>query len=155
MKLENFSLSIDVFSISVCLAFMEFGVYSVYNIEYLTRLAQYKVHEVSIAINIIQIIEDELSRHPGKVVEKLHLQIGTLSGVVPDSLLFALDASRQSGPLKNAEISIDHQKAVAHCKECGDKFETEDYFGVCPQCGNERYDLISGRDLIIKSITLV
>ena len=113
------------------------------------------MHEVSIAINIIQIIEDELSLHPGKVVEKMHLQIGTLSGVVAESLLFALEASRQNSPLKNAEISIDHQKAMAHCKECGNKFETEDYFGVCPRCSNDRYDIITGRELIIKSITLV
>jgi len=113
------------------------------------------MHEVSIAMNILQIIEEELSRHPGKVVAKVNLQIGVLSGVVPDSLLFALEASKQSGFLKNAEISIDHQEAVASCPECGNKFKTEDYFGVCPQCGNSHYDIISGRELLIKSITLV
>jgi hydrogenase nickel incorporation protein HypA/HybF len=113
------------------------------------------MHEVSIAMSILQIIEEELSRNPGKAVLKLHLQIGVLSGVVPDSLLFALEVSRQNGLLKNAEISIDHQEAVASCPECGNKFKTEDYFGVCPQCGNSRYDIISGRELLIKSITLV
>jgi hydrogenase nickel incorporation protein HypA/HybF len=113
------------------------------------------MHEVSIAMNILQIIEEELSKNPGKTVVQLHLQIGVLSGVVPDSLLFALEASRQNSLLKNAKISIDHREAVASCPECGSKFKTEDYFGVCPQCGNSRYEIISGRELIIKSITLL
>jgi len=113
------------------------------------------MHEVSIAMNILQIIEEELSRNPGKNVVQVHLQIGVLSGVVPDSLLFALEASKQNGILKNAEISIEHLGAIALCPDCGNQFETEDYFGVCSQCGNSRYDIISGRELIVKSITLV
>ena len=113
------------------------------------------MHEVSIAMNILQIIEEELSKNPGSAVSHLHLQIGVLSGVVPDSLLFALEASKQNGILRNAEISIDQPEALALCPECGNKFVTEDYFSVCPQCGNSRYEIISGRELIIKSITLV
>jgi len=113
------------------------------------------MHEVSIAMNILQIIEEELSRNLGKTVLHVHLQIGVLSGVVPDSLLFALEASKPNGPLKTAEIFIDRLKAEAKCPECGNQFETEDYFGICPQCGNSRYDIISGRELIIKSVTLI
>ncbi|MDZ7608006.1 MAG: hydrogenase maturation nickel metallochaperone HypA [Cyclobacteriaceae bacterium] len=134
---------------------MDFGVYSIQTNQFTFQLTQYKMHEVSIAMSILQIIEEELSRNPGKAVVKVHLQIGVLSGVVPDSLLFALEASRQNGPLKNAKISIDNLKGFAHCPDCGKKFETEDYFGVCPECGNSRYDIISGRELLIKSITLV
>ena len=113
------------------------------------------MHEVSIAMNILQIVEEELTRNSGKEVIHVHLQIGVLSGVVQDSLLFALEATRQNGILKDAQITIDTQTALAHCPECGNEFQTEDYFGVCPQCGNSKYEIISGRDLVIKSITLV
>jgi len=112
------------------------------------------MHEVSIAMNILQIIEEELSKNTGKEVVHVHLQVGVLSGVVTDSLMFALEASRQNGVLKNAQISIDTLQALARCPECGNEFEAEDYFGICPQCGNNRYDIVSGRELLIKSITL-
>ncbi len=113
------------------------------------------MHEVSIALSILKIAEDELAKNPGRAISRIHLQIGVLSGVVADSLLFALEVSQSDGVLKHAEIVLDPIKALAQCPECNHEFEVEDYFGVCPQCENSRYDIISGRDLIIKSITLV
>lgn len=112
------------------------------------------MHEVSIAANIIEIVNKELKKHHGECVESIHLQIGKLSGVVVESLRFALEVSQKDGILKNADITMEEMPAKAVCRACRHEFEAEDYFQVCPECGSFEIDLLSGREMYIKSIRI-
>lgn len=112
------------------------------------------MHEVAIAANILEIVEAELKKNNAKTVEKLHLQIGCLSGVVVDSLQFALDVSKNTSVLREAEIVIDEVAARSRCSSCGFEFEADDYFVVCPQCQNPDIEFLSGKELLIKSIII-
>ena len=112
------------------------------------------MHEVSIAANILEIVETELHKNNGQIVNKLHLEVGVISGVVVESLQFALDASRRESVLKDTEIIIDEIPAKVKCRSCGFTFEADDYYVVCPECQNIQLDFISGRDLTIKSIII-
>ena len=112
------------------------------------------MHEMSIALNIIKIAEEELEKANGKSIEKIHLSVGSLCGVVVDSLRFALDASRKDGPLLNAEIIIDEVKAKMKCLSCGHEFEADDYYTTCPKCSEFKLEPLTGKELLIKSITI-
>lgn len=112
------------------------------------------MHEVSIAANILEIVSDELKKHHGKNVEKLRLQIGSLSGVVVDSLQFALEVSKTTSVLRNAEVIIEELAARARCSSCGLEFEAEDYFVACPECQGIDIEFLSGKELLIKSIVM-
>lgn len=112
------------------------------------------MHEVSIAANILEIVGDELKKHQGRNVEKLHLQIGSLSGVVVDSLQFALDVSKKTSVLRNTELVIEEVNAKAKCGSCGLEFEADDYFVACPECQGIDIEFLSGKELLIKSIVI-
>ncbi len=112
------------------------------------------MHEVAIATNIVKITEQELKKNNGTSIERLHLEIGSLSGVVVDSLRFALEVSQKDGVLKNAEIFIDEIPAKVKCKSCHFEFEADDFFVVCPKCQGVQLDFLSGKDLQIKSIVI-
>ncbi len=112
------------------------------------------MHEVSIAANILEIVGNELSKHSGTNVEKLHLQIGSLSGVVPDSLHFALEVSKKTSVLRDAEIVIEEVSARAKCSTCGLEFDADDYFVPCPECQGIEIEFLSGKELLIKSIVI-
>ena len=112
------------------------------------------MHEVSIAANIIEILKKELQKNNGDKVNKLHLEVGVISGVVVDSLQFALDASRPNTLLQDTEIIIDDIPAKVKCRSCQKEFEAEDYYVVCPHCESNQLDFVTGRDLIIKSISI-
>ena len=112
------------------------------------------MHEVSIAANILEIVEAELKKNKGKIVNKLHLEVGVISGVVVESLRFALDASRIESVLQLSEIIIDEIPAKVRCRSCNHEFKADDYYVVCPSCQDIQLDFLSGRELTIKSIVI-
>lgn len=112
------------------------------------------MHEMSIALNILEIVEKELEKAAGKRVEKLNLAVGKLSGVVIESLQFALDASRNDSPISDAEILIDEIPAKMKCLNCNHEFEVEDFYSICPKCSTFKHQIISGKELLIKSVTI-
>ncbi len=109
---------------------------------------------MSIALNIIKIAENELEKAKGERIEKIHLVVGRLSGVVIESLRFALDVSKKDGPLLDSEITIGEVPAKMICLSCGHEFEAEDFYITCPNCNEYNHKAISGRELLIKSITI-
>ena len=113
------------------------------------------MHEMSIALNIIKIAEEELQKAKGGRIEKLNLVVGKLSGVVVESLNFALEASKEDGVLSCAEIIIDEMPAKMKCHNCGLEFESDDFYTTCPQCDEFKHEIISGKELLIKSLTIV
>lgn len=112
------------------------------------------MHEVSVAVNILKIVTEELEKNNGDEVNQLHLAVGALSGIVVESLQFALDVSRNETVLKNTEILIDEIPAKVKCRSCKHEFTAEDYYVVCPRCQGIELDFLSGRELLIKSIVI-
>jgi Zn finger protein HypA/HybF involved in hydrogenase expression len=65
------------------------------------------MHELSIAIDLVEAIRDELPRLGGAHVRTVHLEIGALSGVVPEALEFAFDVAAQGSPIAGARLNIE------------------------------------------------
>lgn len=65
------------------------------------------MHELSIALSIVDGVSEELALHGGSSVVAVHLRLGRLSGVVPDALLFAYDAACAGTPLEGSRLRID------------------------------------------------
>ena len=109
---------------------------------------------MSIAVNIIKICEQELQKANGKRIEKVCLVVGKLSGIVVESLSFALEVSKPNGPLSEAEIIIEEAPAKMKCLNCGNEFQSDDYYVTCPACSNFKHEIISGKELLVKSLTV-
>ena len=65
------------------------------------------MHELSIARTVVETALAELAKRPGHAVLKIAMKIGTLSDVVPDSLLFGFNALKQESVLANTELDIE------------------------------------------------
>ena len=65
------------------------------------------MHELSIALSIIEGVEEELARHTHSRVTAVHLRLGPLSGVVKDALLFSWDVACEGTPLEGAALQIE------------------------------------------------
>ena len=112
------------------------------------------MHELSVACNILEIVEKESKAFDTGKVSKVELDIGTLSGIELDALIFAWDIATKSSAIAPAPLEINHITAQAKCMDCNNQFEIEDYFTPCPQCGSIRTDIIKGKELQVKSITI-
>jgi len=109
---------------------------------------------MSIALNINKIAQEELQKAKGHKIIAIDLAVGKLSGVVIESLSFALEASRKEGPLSSAEITINELPANMKCLKCNHEFEAEEFYTICPKCSEFRHEIISGKELTISSLTI-
>ena len=65
------------------------------------------MHELSIAVQIIEIAEDELVRHGGDRVRSIHLQLGALSGVAKEALQFSFGIACEGTTAEGASLVIE------------------------------------------------
>jgi len=112
------------------------------------------MHELSIAESIIDIVNENTKQHPDKKVNKITLDIGVLSGVIPEALTFAFEELLKHSPYKNAMIEMNHIKAKAVCHQCKFIFEPNDIFTPCPACHSSDIELIEGKELNVRSIII-
>jgi hydrogenase nickel incorporation protein HypA/HybF len=64
------------------------------------------MHELSIAMSIVEIACEEAARQAGLRVEAVHLKLGSLSGVAKDALLFSWDLACQDTAVAGAKLAV-------------------------------------------------
>jgi hydrogenase nickel incorporation protein HypA/HybF len=106
------------------------------------------MHELAITESVVEDVAERLS---GSRVTRVVLEIGALSGVVPDAIRFCFDVCAQGTPLQGASLDILAIPARARCSVCQNEFEIEDGIGLCP-CGSADLVFLSGRELRIKAV---
>ena len=65
------------------------------------------MHELSIAMSILDIAQEEADRRSNPRVEAIHLKIGTLSGVVKEALLAAYELAAEQTPFAQSRLVIE------------------------------------------------
>jgi hydrogenase nickel incorporation protein HypA/HybF len=113
------------------------------------------MHELSIAIQIVEIVEEEAAKVEAESITRLELEIGLLSGVERDALEFAMEEAIRGSLLEKTQIVYNFIKAVMVCEECCNEFNTDDYFNSCPYCNSLKTIFIKGKELNIKSIEIL
>ncbi|MDZ7742436.1 MAG: hydrogenase maturation nickel metallochaperone HypA [Bacteroidota bacterium] len=110
------------------------------------------MHEMSIALSIIELAEEEIKKAGAKKVNEIELEIGTLSGVEIEALEFAMEVAVINTCLEGAKVNISQVQAVAKCNNCGHTFETVNFFPLCPECSKYDNTLIKGKEMRVKSL---
>ena len=113
------------------------------------------MHELSIAMGIIQIAEKETKKANKKSVELITLEIGSLSGVELDSLKYVWSTAVKDTVLENATLEIDFKQGKATCLECDNTFEMNKIFDSCPKCNSYFKNILQGKELRVKSLEVV
>jgi hydrogenase nickel incorporation protein HypA/HybF len=110
------------------------------------------MHELSIALSIVEIAEENAKNANTSVINEIELDIGTQSGVVLEALDFAMQSAVQGTMLEKANVKINSIPARAICAQCQHEFFVNDLFTPCPECGNPFCEIIQGKELKVKSI---
>jgi hydrogenase nickel incorporation protein HypA/HybF len=110
------------------------------------------MHELSIALSIVELAEEEALKADASVISKVEIEIGTMAGIETDALLFAWDSVTQGTIAQQSELVINSIQAEAHCLVCGKDFPVENFFVQCPDCGSYRYQFTKGKELRIRSL---
>jgi len=110
------------------------------------------MHELGIVIEIVKQVEEHKIQNNVKDIEKLVLQIGELSGVVPHYIEDVYPIAVEKTSLKNMKLEIEITPGIGKCKDCGLTYNLVQNNNVCPLCGSEKFDVITGTELMIKEL---
>jgi len=106
------------------------------------------MHELSIALSIIETATEEAERRGGARVNALHLKLGPLSGVVKDALLFSYEVACNGTMLEGSQLIIEEVPVVIYCAECQTEQQLESIQRFCcPVCGTLSSEVVKGREL--------
>ena len=109
------------------------------------------MHELGITQEIIEIV----SRHAGDAkVNRVVLEIGKLSAVLPDAVRFCFDICAEGTVVEGAVLEIIETPGLACCRDCGSDVVLERAFGRC-QCGATDLEWRSGDELRIREMEVV
>ncbi len=107
------------------------------------------MHELSIANAILKMVREERRRRAGARVVAVGVRVGELSGVNPDALRFSFEALTTGTELAPLTLEIELCPRRERCETCGETFAPEDFVFVCPACGGQSTENVSGTELAV------
>lgn len=111
------------------------------------------MHEVGIISAMLKTIEGVMEEENLTRVEKIVLQVGELSGVLPHYMRECYPAAVYKTRFQDTKLELDIVPGIARCLVCGEEFNGLKYDLTCPKCGNrDKFERLSGHELIIKEI---
>ena len=113
------------------------------------------MHEYSIVLSIVEIAEKEVEKYGAKGVEVIELEIGQLSGIELQALDFAWEPAVSGSVLENARKTIIVIDGAASCNDCQKHYALKEIYDACPDCGSFMKEITRGKELKIKSLTLI
>jgi hydrogenase nickel incorporation protein HypA/HybF len=112
------------------------------------------MHELSIAQNIIEIIQSNIPETEWEHIDKVRLKVGEAAGVVPESLEFSFQAITSESPLRHTQLEIISIPFRVRCQDCSAITKNEAGFAFCEMCGSTNTKVISGNELHVTEIEI-
>ena len=111
------------------------------------------MHELSIALSLIEGVLEEVKKQGGVHVEAVHLKLGAFSGVDKDALEFSYGIACEGTPLAGSRMVIEQIPVVIFCPSCGTERIVASMLQLCcPDCQTPTGNIVRGRELEITAL---
>lgn len=105
------------------------------------------MHELAITQGVVDTVTERIEGS----IRGVRLEVGPLSGILPDALRFCFDLVCAGTPMEGAWLEIVEPRASARCDHCDAEFEPTDVIAVC-ECGNPDVTVLAGQELMITGV---
>ncbi|HEX4169603.1 MAG TPA: hydrogenase maturation nickel metallochaperone HypA [Bryobacteraceae bacterium] len=113
------------------------------------------MHELSIALSIIEGAEEEAARQGGGRVCSVHLRLGPLSGVVKEALLFSYELACEGTALAGSTLLIEDVPLLIQCPQCETERAPVSLQRLqCIECGTPASKVLHGAELEVSALEL-
>jgi len=110
------------------------------------------MHELSITQNILSIVLEQAKVAKANKITKINLTIGELSGVVNECVQFYFDIISKDTIAAEASLSFERPPTKLRCRNCAATFSPDDLDWTCPNCREQKVEIVSGRQCYVESI---
>jgi len=112
------------------------------------------MHELSIALSIVELAEEECARLGGHVAA-VHVRVGRLSGVVRHALLASYEMACEDTALAGSRLVIEDVPVVAQCVMCNARVSIRSIQDMCCDvCGTPANEIVEGRELLVTGLEM-
>ncbi|MFQ5978118.1 MAG: hydrogenase maturation nickel metallochaperone HypA [Candidatus Heimdallarchaeota archaeon] len=120
------------------------------------------MHELSLADSILSTALEVAKQHNAMAIKQVTVEIGSFALVQLDQLRFCINILTEKTIAAHAKFKLLQTPGELQCAECGFQGAVadiaEDSFGMnlfsCPQCSSVSTQIISGREVIVRSVDL-
>jgi hydrogenase nickel incorporation protein HypA/HybF len=113
------------------------------------------MHELSIAMNIVDLAIDEAESRGASGVDVVYLKLGPLSGVVREALLFSYEVACQQTLLEGSKLCIEEAPIIVNCPVCRQSRQAQSIQSLCcAVCGTPTPEVLEGRELLVTGLGL-
>ena len=110
------------------------------------------MHEFPITMSILSIVLEHARTAQASKVTKINLAIGQLSGIVPECVQFQFDILSKDTMAAEASLSFHRPPSRLRCRNCGTTYSPDNLHLACPNCREQKIEIISGRECYVDSI---
>ncbi|HEX4425852.1 MAG TPA: hydrogenase maturation nickel metallochaperone HypA [Terriglobales bacterium] len=112
------------------------------------------MHELSIAMSIVELAEEEAERR-GAQVNAVHMKLGALSGVVKEALLSCYEMACEGTALQGSRLLIEDVPVVIFCSACCKESPlTSVQLFICAKCGAPSSEIVRGKELEVVALEI-
>jgi hydrogenase nickel incorporation protein HypA/HybF len=114
------------------------------------------MHELSIAVSLVEAAEEEVAKYGRSKVDAVHLRLGPLSGVQKEALLFSYDIATEGTSLQGSRLLIEDSPVVVFCDVCQDRRPVRSLQSFCCAiCDTPATHVVQGRELEVVALEIL
>ncbi len=109
------------------------------------------MHELSICSSIVDIV----TRHAGgREVRAVHLRVGQLRQIVPDTLVYCWALVNEGTPLAASTLEVESIPAAIRCRTCAATTTISQPIMICGSCAGTDVEIAAGEEFLITTLDL-
>lgn len=115
------------------------------------------MHELSITQSILEIALEYGQRNGAQKILEVYLQIGEITDFEDEWLQRYFDFLSKDTIAEGAKVKIERIPAKGQCSKCFAIFSIDKttWTNKCPTCGEENWELISGREFRVEALEVI
>ena len=110
------------------------------------------MHEIGVLIEVVKTVENFAKQNGVKKIQVLVLQIGELSSMIPRYIEACYPAAVDGTILQETKLKIEIIPGNGICKKCNKVFNLIENNNKCPKCGARDWEILCGKEFMIKEI---
>ncbi|MBS4539408.1 hydrogenase maturation nickel metallochaperone HypA [Clostridium sp. D2Q-11] len=110
------------------------------------------MHELGVVIKVVKTVEDFAKKNGVKKIDTLVLQIGELSSMIPRYIEACYPAAVDGTLMQDTKLKIEILPGNGRCNNCYKVFNLIKSHSQCPNCSSDEWELLSGKEFLIKEI---
>jgi hydrogenase nickel incorporation protein HypA/HybF len=112
------------------------------------------MHELGITRSIVEIAANAARAQGAERVLAVTVEIGALSGVIPDAVEFCFEACSAGTLLAGSRLTIRAVPGRGRCPACAAEIPLDPYTFACPACATLGLERLAGEELRVLDVEI-